>query len=379
MRPRPRFVLLLAMAVVAIAAPTVAAAKPTPAASASSGNGRVEADARAAVKRGDLTGAASQIRSARELDANVPASVVLLHAQIYAKLNDRSRATRAYQDFLRIAGTNASNKERGEAVARIQDFSSEVGALLVKVRPQGARVLVDGEFVGTAPLTQTVPVAPGTHVVSLQGSNVKKTVKVKSEESLVVELEGPAVAVAVAQPSPAVAAAPAPVPPAPAPPAPAPPPISPTTRPDLDVPPTENALGADDEKPKRKPVEATPVEEPASSPRENGRRSSAWMGWTAASALAAGAIVSGIVSNSAVGSYESKKETLGTTRDELESEQGRAKLFAGVSVGLGAAAVTVAAITFFTSRSKESGSSVSAPSASLRVSPGFVGVGGTFR
>ena len=378
---RRRFALLFALAVTA---PALAAAKPPGGgggSSAGAGAGaRLEADARAAVKRGDLNGAAAMLRVARESDADVPAALVLLHAQIYSKLNDRTRATRGYQDFLRIAGTTASMKERGEAVARIQDYSSEVGSLIVKVRPEGARarVLVDGEIVGTAPLAQTVPVAPGTHVVSLQGSNLNKTVKVKSEERATVELEGPAGAIAAAATSkPAPAPAPAPVVAAPAP-APPPPP-NPNTRPDLDVPPLENALTAsDDPKPEPKSAEEAPSRSERAS-NDGKPRSSAWIGWTAAGALAAGAVASGISASSAISDYRTKKETLGTTRDELESEQGRAKLFAGISAGLGVAAIATAAITFFTSRSKEAGPAITAPSANLRVSPGFVGVGGTFR
>ncbi|MBK6692835.1 MAG: PEGA domain-containing protein [Myxococcales bacterium] len=109
---------------------------------------------------------------------------------------------RAYQDYLRLAGASAPTKERAEAVMKIQDLSVEVGSIVVRAKAKGARVLVDGTFVGVTPLPEPVPVMPGKHVLALEGSSAKATVSVKEEQSVTVELEGAAPAsVATAGPA----------------------------------------------------------------------------------------------------------------------------------------------------------------------------------
>lgn len=355
---------------------------------------RAELDARAALRRGDINAAVAHLRKAREVDPNVPPSLVLLQAQIYAKLGDSPRAMRAYQDFLRIAGPNASTKDRGEAVARIQDYSSDVGAIVVRARPDGVKVVVDGEVVGTTPLRQAVAVGPGPHVVALLGTTVKKTVKIAHDESVTVELDGPgpiAAAPPAPSPPPPPAAAPAPAPApapvvaaatppprAPEPPKPPPePPVVAQTRADLDVPPAENALAPD------APADA-PAEKPApAKPDANGSShgSRKWIGWAATGALGAGAVVTGVLAAKALGDYTSAKETLGVTNDELASKQSSAKLMTLASLGLAAGAIGAAAITLVTS--SHSGEAAAPRTAAtrvdLRVGPTFVGVGGVFR
>ncbi|MBK6691867.1 MAG: PEGA domain-containing protein [Myxococcales bacterium] len=162
---------------------------------------RVEAEIRGALKKGDLEAAAEKVQKARDADPS-SAALALLAAQIKTKQEEPAGAMRAYQDYLRLAGASAPTKERAEAVMKIQDLSVEVGSIVVRAKAKGARVLVDGTFVGVTPLPEPVPVMPGKHVLALEGSSAKATVSVKEEQSVTVELEGAAPAsVATAGPA----------------------------------------------------------------------------------------------------------------------------------------------------------------------------------
>jgi hypothetical protein len=300
--------------------------------------------------RGDPKAALEKVRKAREADPTSPA-LALQQAQLYAKVDDAPHAVRAYQEFLRLAGTRATVKERAEALARIQDYSIEVGSIVVRTKLPGAQIVVDGESIGKTPLADPVAVGPGKHVVSVEGSNAKKSITVKADQSVSVELEGGASAVASAT----LESTP-PAPPGPAPPA-AP------TEPESAAP----AAAAEPTVP-----EAPPGPAVAPSPAESVTLPRGFVGWSITGALGAGAITTGILATTTLASYQSKKETLGTSRDDLESTQDRAKVFAGLAVGLGAAAITAATITVIRNRRD-------APSAAFAVTPGFVGAVGTFR
>ena len=70
-----------------------------------------------------------------------------------------------------------------------------------------------------------------------------------------------------------------------------------------------------------------------------------WIGWTAAGALAVGAIATGIVAAGAASDFNDARDTLGTSRSAIEDAQSKTRLWTAVTLGLGAAAVTVATIT----------------------------------
>lgn len=348
---------------------------------------RVEAEIRGALKKGDLEAAAEKVQRARDADP-ASAALALLAAQIKTKQEEPAGAMRAYQDYLRLAGASAPTKERAEAVMKIQDLSVEVGSIVVRAKAKGARVLVDGTFVGVTPLPEPVPVMPGKHVLALEGSSAKATVSVKEEQSVTVELEG-------AAPASVAAAGPA---------------TAPTTASSKkgakEAPAKEPAKEAAKETPQEPPLDRRPIwkeldpfapEKPekaeapaaAAAPQKEapspagGGGSRKRVGFVAAGALALGSAATAVLASAAISDFESKKDTLGTTRDELESAQGKATLLAGVSVALGVGAISVVTITLLSGRGEAkadaSPGTKPAPTLGLFMAPSFVGARGTFQ
>ncbi len=350
---------------------------------------RVEAEIRGALKKGDLEAAAEKVQKARDADPS-SAALALLAAQIKTKQEEPAGAMRAYQDYLRLAGASAPTKERAEAVMKIQDLSVEVGSIVVRAKAKGARVLVDGTFVGVTPLPEPVPVMPGKHVLALEGSSAKATVSVKEEQSVTVELEGAAPA-SVATAGPATA-----------------PTTASSKKGAKEAPAKEPAKEAAKETPQEPPLDRRPIwkeldpfapEKPekaegpaaaaAAAPQKEapapagGGGSRKRVGFVAAGALALGSAATAVLASAAISDFESKKDTLGTTRDELESAQGKATLLAGVSVALGVGAISVVTITLLSGRGEAkadaSPGTKPAPTLGLFMAPSFVGARGTFQ
>jgi hypothetical protein len=82
-------------------------------------------------------------------------------------------------------------KERETARKLLAEVRAHVAALTLKVEPEGAKVLVDGVTVGTAPLREEVFVDPGARAIeaTLAGYEaVKVTMEVKAGEARVVPI-----------------------------------------------------------------------------------------------------------------------------------------------------------------------------------------------
>lgn len=255
-------------------------------------------------------------------------------AKLKVDLADYAGGARAYSEFLHRGGEPSL---RGEVMNELQRLLAQTGRVSVQTSVEGAEIASGRTKLGTTPLPESVFLNPGTHVISATKAGytrASKSVKVKADETVSVSLElkrdgSPLPAEAPKAPVPPVEKAPPPAAEA----APAPPPAEPAAA----------------------EVAPSPEAAPEPSAPEGASKSTKTLrviGWSTAGALAAGAVVTTILTMGKVSDYQDKKETLGVTRGELESAQSGARTMAFLSVGLGVAALGVAGITLFATGSK---------------------------
>lgn len=206
-------------------------------------------------------------------------------------------AVKAYEQFLERG--EPTKKEQTKAETDLKTLVKAIGRLAIKSPIPAADITVDDAVVGRTPSADNVPVVPGSHriVITYHGKPVEKTVKVAAGETARVEVEMPeetAPPVVVRPPKKEEPSAP-------------PPPVATEPRP-------------------------FPV-----------------LPWAIAGALAGGAVITGILSASAVSDYNDTKERYPITRDELESSQASARDLFLVTGILGVGALVSASIgAYFT-------------------------------
>jgi hypothetical protein len=212
-------------------------------------------------------------------------------------------ALRAFKQYLKEAPPAVTEPKSIDVLGNIQTLSMQVAVVTVNATA-GAVITVDDVEMGKAPLREPIYVEPGKHAVAatLDGRNTSKPIDVAVESRSTVDLvfadkPKPAVAPVVApsseQPSPALSTAPA-------------------------------------AKPSRSNVDAVTIG-----------------GLGIATALAAGSVFFGVKAMGSASDFESKKAELGVSRDELDSLQNDTRLQAGISLGLGLAALGAAGVTLF--------------------------------
>jgi hypothetical protein len=233
-------------------------------------------------------------------------------------------ALRTFKQLLKEASLGASDPKAVEVLGNIQTLSTQVAFVNVTAT-EGATITVDDVEVGKAPLSDVVYLDPGKHAIAatLDSRSTSKPVDVTSESRSVLDL-------AFAEtPKPRVAAAPAPKPEAPATP-----------------------------KPSRSKVDAVTIG-----------------GLGVATALAAGSVIFGIQAIGSASDFDAKKGELGASRDDLDSLQSQTRMQAGVSLGLGLAALATAGVTLFVLKKP---SSETAPSSRVIMTGQGVGLAGSF-
>jgi hypothetical protein len=90
-------------------------------------------------------------------------AVLLNLAQSSLRSGHSLEASKYFQQYLHDS-TSLTSTQRGDAEKGLADARSKLGRIEVSA-PTGAEITVDGDRVGTAPLTDLVDVEPGTHTI----------------------------------------------------------------------------------------------------------------------------------------------------------------------------------------------------------------------
>ncbi|MBN1611486.1 MAG: PEGA domain-containing protein [Polyangiaceae bacterium] len=119
--------------------------------------------AMALVDQGALEQAIVEFRRAYDL---MPHYTVLFNiGQAYVALGRPVEAVDAYTRYLEEGAERATKARRAEVESELLRQKAKIGEITVRVEPPGARVSVDGEDVGQAPLGQPVRLAEGSHTI----------------------------------------------------------------------------------------------------------------------------------------------------------------------------------------------------------------------
>ena len=238
-------------------------------------------------------------------------------------------ALRTFKQFMKESSLGATDPKSVEVLGHVQTLSMQVGFVTVTAT-EGATITVDDVEVGKAPLSDVVYVDPGKHAISatLEGRSTSKPIDVAQESRSVLDLSF------VESPKPQAAVAPAPKAEAPA-------------------------------------AHATPK----SSPSKIDAVTIGGLG--AATAMAAGSVFFAVQAFGSASDFDAKKGELGASRDDLDSLQSQTRMQAGLSLGLGLAAIATAGVTLFVLK-KPASVTENAPSSRVIVTGQGVGLAGTF-
>jgi hypothetical protein len=111
-------------------------------------------------------------------------------AQCHRDLREFAEAYNSYQTLLTKYGSTMSTADRRAVVHALDELASLTAAVKVNVTDPGATVAVDGNTVGTTPLTSPLRVNIGTHTVTVAKpgyETLSKDVKVNGGDSATVE------------------------------------------------------------------------------------------------------------------------------------------------------------------------------------------------
>jgi hypothetical protein len=122
----------------------------------------------------------------------IPHYAVLYNVgQAYLELGRTVKAVESLEQYLRLGAANVLPERRKEVEAVLAEISAELAAVQVTVDEEGARVSVDGEPVGRAPLSSPLRVSAGPHTVaavSASGRRVEQTLELSRGETRPIEL-----------------------------------------------------------------------------------------------------------------------------------------------------------------------------------------------
>ena len=128
----------------------------------------------ARAKQGDWEAAYSHFLAAWNLKRHPQIALNLAHAELrLGKYKDSLE----HLDFV-LQDSESSAPDRSSATAALAEAKANLGKLQIDGSPPGARVLVDGSFVGKLPLREAVPVDPGAHKVELRVGDARTEAQV---------------------------------------------------------------------------------------------------------------------------------------------------------------------------------------------------------
>lgn len=239
---------------------------------------------------GDFTLALIEFERAYELVANY--RVLYNIGQVSIQLRRYAKAREALEQYLAQSGAEIDATRLAEVQADIDMLKPRTAKLLVTSDAPKAKVLLDGELLGTLPLSGAVLVDAGNHLVKVDAPGYQ------SSERSVVLAGGDDITVAVA----------------------------------LEV-----------IRPARTVEKQTIVVHDVANTDNTWK----WVGWGTTGVLAAGAITTGIFGLNSASKLEDLVNTAGVSHEELSSEQSRAKRMFLASDILAASAVAAAAVSLY--------------------------------
>jgi len=250
----------------------------------------------------DFRAALVEIKRAYELAPNYR----LLYdiAQIHYQIQDYPGALRAFSQYLGQGRGEIPATRRDEVQAEIDRLKTRVATLRIVTNKPSAEILVDDAQVGKAPLSEPVLVSAGRRKISatLPGyETVTKVVEVAGMDTVDVRLDFAA---------------------------------------------AEGKGGEQTETPgaPRSSVEGAPPPSTA-----GGGRGALWIGWTVTGGLAVAAGVTGVLALGASSDLDTKLNTAGATRDEIDAARSKTKALAlTTDILLGATLVAAGTSLVFT-------------------------------
>jgi hypothetical protein len=295
-------------------------------------------------KEADFRAALIEFRRAYQLAPNY--RVLYNIGQAHLELQDYAGALRAFERYLNEGGAQVPAARRAAVEAEIQKLQSRVARIEIITSVAGAEIRVDDDVVGTSPLAQPVMVSAGRRKISAEkigAPAATRTVDVAGGDRTTVALRIEAGAQAAD-------VAPAPVSPRPS--------GAPSA-----AEPQGGARGRDE-----------------ALPRDGGARSIPWIGWGATGALAAGAVVTGLLALRAKDDLTQKQNTFPGDPSALGDAKTKLRTFAVTSDILTGAAVVVGVTSlYFTLTSRRHGAPVEASLAPrVTVGIGHIQVDGRF-
>lgn len=286
-----------------------------------------------AVKQADAGDNAAALSSFRAAYEKFPNYKVLYNiGKVCGRMGDAPCAVRHYEQYLREGEKDVPKARRKEVEAEIKSLSRTLAMVTVKSSATGADVTVDDQVVGKLPLGAPIPIRGGEHKIAIVKDGTKaaeRTVTVVAGESASIVLE--------ADKEKPVAAAPPPAP-------------------------------KEEAKPEAKKEEEKPEPLTPSGRREEEPRAFPVVPWAVTGALAGATILTGVLTASAYGSYQDKKEEFPVSRDDLDSSQGTARDLFVLTGVLGACTLVSAGVaTYFTFFSSSSGPGSGPPPSKARI------------
>ncbi|HTQ06000.1 MAG TPA: PEGA domain-containing protein [Polyangiaceae bacterium] len=276
---------------------------------------------------GEFKRAAIEFDRAYELVPNYRALYNI--GQVRIQLHDYARASKALKAYLKEGGDKIDPERKKSVSDDIEMLATRTATLAIESNEAGAEVLVDGELAGTTPLAEPLLLDTGDHHIAIHkdGFDTREetiTLASRDSQSLRIDIQ-------------------------------------------------------------RTPAERSPVVVVAPQAPPSDRTAWLWGTWSATAGLAATSAIMGGLGISAANDLNHLRNTIGSSRDQLDSAQHRAQTLLGAADILGGAAIVTGGIALYLTLSKPSSASTEKekqragqPHAELNVGPRSVAFSATF-
>jgi hypothetical protein len=261
-------------------------------------------------REGDYQAALIEFRRANELAPNY--NVLYNIGQVYFQLTDYPNALTSLERYLKEGGDQVSAKRREEVQRDIDKLRARIAYLDVTTNVAEVDIAIDDISQGRTPLAKPLMVGAGRHRITASKEGyrtVTKVVEVAGADSLKIPLELQEQKSGTPAPTNTTPVTPPPVP-------------------------TGTATTTATTAPTRPPV----VDEGSGIP---------WAGWAVTGALAAGAVVTGVLALSASSELETQRSQVGATRETLDAQSSKVGTLALVSDILTGCAVVAGGVSLY--------------------------------